>query len=679
MDHPISRRRLLTDAVQLSLAGAFGSTGAETALAAQAGPVVPPSQDRPVSNTSESHSRAGFRLEEASIRDIHQAIVARKITSVGLVQGYLKRIKAYNGVCVKEPMGILGPITTIPHARQINALCTLNLRPASRKAWGFDERKARSMTDPVDNDPRMPDALEVAAAQDRHFQRTGALVGPLHGVVMAIKDQFDTFDMRTTSGADAFYANDRPPQDATFVKRLRAAGAIVLAKANLAEYATDGARSAFGGTFCNPYDTEREPGMSSAGSATAVAANLVTCAIGEETVVSIRWPASVNSLVGLAPTEELVSRKGMMGTGLSMRTGPICRSVQDAAAILDVIAGYDPKDELTAFSAGRTPARPYASVATAGRLDGVRIGVVREYMSRKLFSKADQQSIGIVEHAIEDLRQLGATIVDPGPEGALFQGCISRLGPALLNSAFAHDYPDLFPTADTGQPQSDQTATLLEMYFDTTRVPPALSLRSLKTPAVAGESKYMMDRYLRERGDSNIKSTADLIAKARFYQDPNFPDRKRILDSAEHATELDTAARLQSRFALQTIFLQCMQAQGLDALVSPMSTVPPRKLTAPREPNVAGRSPIGWPLFGQQGFPVITVPAGFTTEVWDREREADGGTRLVGPIRAALPVGVDFIARPFAEALLFRIASAYEAATRHRRPPPDFGPTPDEL
>ncbi|HJT89750.1 MAG TPA: amidase [Bryobacteraceae bacterium] len=620
----------------------------------------------------------GFRLEEASIRDIQQAILAHQVTSVGLVERYLQRIKAYNSACVSQPMGILGPITTIPHARQINALSTLNLRPASRKAGGFDDRKARSMTDPVDRDPRMPDALEVAAAQDREFQRTGRLVGPLHGVVMAIKDQYDTFDMRTTSGADASYANDRPPEDATFVKRLRAAGAIILAKANLAEYATDGARSSFGGTFCNPYDTEREPGMSSAGSATSVAANLVTCAIGEETVVSIRWPASVNSLVGLAPTEELVSRKGMMGAGLSMRTGPICRNVADAAKILDVIAGYDPKDDLTVFSAGRRPARPYASFATARRLDGVRIGVIREYMSRKLFSKADDESIGIVERAIGDLRKLGATIVDPGPEGALFQGCIARDGPELLNSAFARRYRDLFPVDAAGRPQSDQTATLLDLHTDPARVPPDFSLRSLSTPPVEGESKYMMDRYLRERGDANIKTLADLIAKARFYNDANFPDRKRILEAAERATALDTSARLQTRFALQNLFLQCMQEQRLDALVSPMSTVPPRKLTAPREPNANGRSPIGWSLIGQQGFPAITVPAGFTTEVWDREREADGGTRLVGPVRAALPVGVDFIARPFDEALLFRIASAFEAATRHRRPPPDFGPLPDE-
>src|SRR5262247_4566968 len=154
--------------------------------------------------------------------------------------------------------------------------------------------------------------------------------------------------------------------------RRREAGAIVLAKANLAEYAVDGARSSFGGTFCNPYDTEREPGMSSAGSATAVAANLTTCAIAEETVVSIRWPASVNSLVGLAPTQELVSRDGMIGTGLNMRTGPICRTVQDTAKVLDAYAGYDPKDELTVYSVGRKPPQPYANSSSATRLDGLR-------------------------------------------------------------------------------------------------------------------------------------------------------------------------------------------------------------------------------------------------------------------------------------------------------------------
>jgi amidase len=620
---------------------------------------------------------AKFHVEEATIADIQTAIRAKQVTTKGLVEVYLKRIKAYNNTCVNEPMGILGPITTIPHARQINALSTLNLRPAARKAWEFDDRKARSLTDAADNDPRMPDALEIAAAQDREFQRSGRLAGPLHGVVMAIKDQYDTFDLRTTSGADVQYANDRPPEDATFVKKLRDAGAIILAKANLAEYAVDGARSSFGGTFCNPYDTEREPGMSSAGSASSVAANLVTCAIGEETVVSIRWPASVNSLVGLAPTVELVSHKGMMGAGLNMRTGPICRTVADAAKILDVIAGYDPKDELTVFSVGRGPSQPYASFASNRRLDGLRIGIIREYMSKKLFGKADEESIDIAEHAIDDLGKLGATIVDPGPEGALFQGCISRYAPELLNSAFTRQYREQFPLNATGQPASDQTAALLAMRADSSRLPKDLSLRTLNSLGVQGEGKYMINRYLQERGDANIKSNADLIAKAKFYNDPNFPDRKQAREQAERGDVLDTAARLQTRFALQNLFLQCMQEQRLDALFSPMSTIPPRKLTAPREPVANGRNPIGWSLIGQQGFPAITVPAGFANQVWDRVRDANGGTRLVGPVQANLPVGIDFIARPFQEQLLIRIASAYEAATRHRRPPSDFAPLPE--
>ncbi len=617
---------------------------------------------------SAAQRAAGFHLEEATIGQIQQAIRSHQITTFALVEQYLQRIRAYNGTCVNEPNGILGVISTIPHARQINALSTLNLRPATRAKWGFDARKARSLTDPKDDSPDMPDALEVAAAQDRAFARTGRLAGPLHGTVMAIKDQYDTFDMRTTSGGDADYANDRPPADATFVKRLRNAGAIILAKANLAEYAVDGARSSFGGTFCNPYDTEREPGMSSAGSASSVAANLVTCAIGEETVVSVRWPSAVNSLVGLAPTKELVSTGGMIGAGLNMRVGPMCRTVEDAARILDVIAGYDPKDEMTVFSIGRKPARPYASYAAGGRLEGVRIGVLREYMSRKLFAKADEESIDIIERAIDDIRKLGATLVDPGPDKELFNDCLARYAPRLMNSAFARQYPQLFG--------ADQILALVDLDGNPNRLPEVLSLRTLNAGGIgpSGEGKFEINRYLRERGDSNIRSNADLIAKSRFYTDPNFPDRKQARERDEGATVLDTSVRLQGRFAMQTMLLQCMQEQRLDALVSPMSTVPPRKLTSPREPALNGRTPIGWSLIGQQGFPAITVPAGFTTAVWDRVANGNNGARLVGPVAARLPVGVDFIALPFGEPLLFRIASAYETATRHRRPPPDFGP-----
>jgi Asp-tRNA(Asn)/Glu-tRNA(Gln) amidotransferase A subunit family amidase len=621
-----------------------------------------------------------FDVHEASIADIQRALQSKRITTVQLVEQYLQRIKAYNGTCVNQPEGILGPVTTIPHAGQINALSTLNLRPAARERWGFDARKARSMTDRVDSASGMPDALETAAAQDREFARTGRLVGPLQGVVMAIKDQYDTKDMRTTSGGDAQYANDRPPDDATFVARLRDAGAIILAKANLAEYAVDGARSSFGGTFCNPYDTEREPGMSSAGSGSAVAASLVTCAIGEETVVSVRWPSAVNSIVGLAPTKELVSTDGMIGAGLNMRVGPMCRTVADTARVLDAIAGYDPKDEYTALSVGRTPPPPsaYLEATNARSLAGLRIGVVREYLNRKLLAQADTESVDLVERAIDVLKKLGATVVDPGPEGALFQQCITHSAPELLSSAFARQYRQLFPVNPSGQPEGDQIATFVEMRSNLSRVPDALTLRTLGGGfGEPGEDKYMMNRYLRERGDANIKTNADLIAKGTFYNDPNFPNRRAAREQAERGTTLDTSARMHSRFALQTLLMNCMAEQKLDALVAPMSTVPPRKLLSPREPPSNGRNPIGWFMFGQQGFPVIDVPAGFTTAVWDRERVGNASeTRLIGPISAKLPVGVDFIARPFGEPLLFRIAAAYEAATKNRRPPDGFGPLP---
>src|SRR5215469_12396359 len=394
-----------------------------------------------------SAQNAKFQIEEAAIEDIQAAILRREVTSTGVLRLYPDRIKAYNGTCVNQPDGVLGagPITPIKNAHQLNALMTLNLRPATREKLGFDPRKARSMTDAVDADPSMPDALEVAAQQDAYFASTGKLIGPLHGVVLSIKDQYDTFDMRTTAGMDVAYANDRPPHDATFVKRLREAGAIIVAKANLGEMGTPNSRSSFGGPFCNPYDTERTPGTSSGGSGASVGANLVTCSIGEETGGSIHHPAKNNSLVGLAPTQELVSRVGMIGAALNTRVGPLCRTVQDVARVLEVIAGYDPLDELTAFSVGRLPAEPYRSFANERTLKGMRIGVIREHMDKKAFNEADVEAIDLTERALGDLARLGATIVDPGAGGALLQSCIDKYVPLYRNRAFIEQFANLFP------------------------------------------------------------------------------------------------------------------------------------------------------------------------------------------------------------------------------------------
>ena len=195
---------------------------------------------------------------------------------------------------------MLGDLTPIPNAGQINAFLTLNIRGK------------RSKTDTADKAPKMADALETAKAQDAYFARTGKFVGPLHGIPFAIKDNYDTFDMRTTAGAAADYANDRPPKDATMVAKLRAAGAIFLGKANLDEYAPSSvARSTLGGQTCNPYDTKRTPGGSSAGSGASIAANLAICSLGSDTAGSVRAPAAMNALVGVVATQGLTSRAGI--------------------------------------------------------------------------------------------------------------------------------------------------------------------------------------------------------------------------------------------------------------------------------------------------------------------------------------------------------------------------------
>jgi len=661
-----------------------------------------------------------FHVEEATIGDIQHAILAKQTTVTEVLKLYLARIKAYNGPAVEQPEGILGPIKTIPHAKGINAISTLNLRPERRKEWGFDDRHARSMTDLVDNDPNMPDAFEVAAKEDAYFARTGKLIGPLHGVFMAFKDQYCTFDMRSTSGADAFYANDRPPFDSTFVARLRAAGAIILAKANLSEYADGQPRSSFGGTFANAYDTERNPGVSSSGSGSSVGANLVTCAIAEETGSSIRGPAHMNSCVGIAGTEELVPRFGMIQMGIQTRVGPIARTVEDAARILTVIAGYDPSDPLTAFSVGRLPDKPYETFTHEKSLKGLRIGVVREYMDKKLFSKADEENIDVVSQAVEELKKLGATVIDPGEGGELFTKYIQALAPMLTNVGYVKQHPDLFPVDAAGKPVGDYIATLVDLAVDPSKAPGKFTLRDFGGNAGAaggrrrgaaaggdvagmppawgaavGEAKYEFDLYLRKRGDANIKTLADLYTKANFYNDQNFANQKTTLENEDKVMVLDTATRMQRRFATQEIILSAFAAMGLDAVVYPTSNIPPAKLGAPSEPPVNGRTGV-WSFLGSQGFPAITVQAGYTTHVYDRIRDpsapppppgwARGGgggaaaagpvepTVVVGPTPAVLPIGMDIVGRPFTEPILLRIAGAFQDATHHRHPPPDFGP-----
>jgi amidase len=641
-----------------------------------------------------------FHLEEATIADVHRAIRARQITAGELVNLYFKRIEAYNGACVKGDIDpatglMLGELTPIENAGQVNAYMTLNIRAK------------RSTTDKIDNNPNLPDALEVARAEDAYFERTGQLVGPLHGIAFAIKDNYDTIDMRTTAGAVAGYANDKPPKDATMVARLRAAGAIFLGKTNLDEYAPAGiGRSSLGGQTCNPYDTKRIPGGSSAGSGAAVAANLAICALGTDTAGSVRNPSSVNALVGMVATQGLVSRAGIIPLSYSRdRGGPMCRTVADTAAVLEVVAGADPRDEVTAVAHTIKPV-PYRDFANRTSLAGKRLGLVRDFMIEATI--ADRDSIRVASDALAEMKQLGATIVDPVD----FNRTIAEVVAAYEPSFFTQVFPQAIA------PGAKPIDRLVAIASD----PQALAggMRGVNLRMLAGqqrgeEARYALNLYLKERGDAKFRSVEDVFATTAFLGE-NDHLRNSFGAKAETLDTPNTTSHALRQQTLRRILYKVMADNNLDALVYPYNTVPPplvfpsrieRAYNARIEPRVLkGGTKLSDPgllpgepslekdldlwrgaasswsvnLSPVTGFPAIVVPAGFTSVVYDRVPDTSdpNGSRLDGPKRDQLPVAMEFLARPFDEALLFEIASAYEAGTRHRRPPNGFGPLKDE-
>jgi Asp-tRNA(Asn)/Glu-tRNA(Gln) amidotransferase A subunit family amidase len=641
-----------------------------------------------------------FHLEEATIADVHRAIRAKEITAERLVQLYFKRIEAYNGTCVKGEVDpatglMFGEITPIENAGQVNAYMTLNIRGK------------RSKTDPADTDPKMLDAFETARAQDDHFARTGSLVGPLHGIPIAIKDNFDTIDMRTTAGAFADYANDKAPKDATMVAKLRAAGAILLGKTNLDEYAPAGiGRSTLGGQTCNPYDTKRITGGSSAGSAAAVAANLAVCALGTDTTGSVRFPSSVNALVGMVATQGLVSRAGIVPLTFSRdRGGPMCRTVEDTAALLEVLAGDDPRDAITAIAHGRPPV-VYSNYANRRSLAGKRLGVVRDFMIEATI--ADRENIRIGNEALADMRSFGATLVDPVD----FSGAIAEIMTAYEPGFFTQNFPLSIPA---GMKPIDHLAAIAG---DPKLLPGGargINLRMLAAFNPRIEARYALDIYFRERGDKKFRSVEDLY-KTRSFAGENDWLRFALGASAETLSTPDAITHTLRITNLQRILYKVMADNNLDALVYVYTTLPaplvypsrvaaeydtrlePRVLKAgtkmsnpdlvPGEPSLktdldtfrSGGGSFAVNLSPVSGLPAIVVPAGFTRVIYDRVPDASdpNGSRLDGPKPDQIPVAMEFLARPFDEALLFEIASAYEAGTKHRRPPKGFGPIAGE-
>jgi amidase len=280
-----------------------------------------------------AQSTAGvpFRIVEATIDEIHTAFRSGRLTARQLVQGYLDRINAY------DKQG--------PH---INSVISVN-----------------------------PNALSEADRLDTAFRNSG-LTGPLHGVAILVKDEVDAAGMPTTLGTLVF-KDYRPPKDAFVIDKLRKAGAIILGKTTLSEFAAGDTYGSMFGVTRNPYDLDRTFGGSSGGSGAALAANFSTVTIGEETVASIRRPGAGNAVVSMRPTPGLVSRTGMWDgyPTVHAQMGPMARTVRDLAKLLDGMVGYDPEDPVTALGVGKT-AGSYTSYLDQGGLNGARIGILRE-------------------------------------------------------------------------------------------------------------------------------------------------------------------------------------------------------------------------------------------------------------------------------------------------------------
>ena len=462
---------------------------------------------------SATPTMANIDVVEASVADLQAAMTNGRITSRALVLAYLSRIRTIDRA---------GP--------RINSIIELN-----------------------------PEAQAIAAALDRERRDNGPR-GPLHGIPILIKDNIATADtMQTTAGSLALVGT-KPPRDATIVTRLREAGAVILGKTNLSEWAnirsirSTSGWSARGGLTRNPYALDRNTSGSSSGSAAAIAASLAAIAVGTETDGSIISPANMNGLVGIKPTVGLVSRYGIIPIAHSQDTaGPMARSVADAAGLLSVIAGSDALDVATAVANGKRES--YADFVDRDGLRGMRLGVVRAN-----FGGRNDLATAVVERALKVMQEQGAILVDP---------------------------VELPNVAKYGQSELD--VLLYELKADITK-------------------------YLAEFAPGSPHRTlSDLIAFNEREKEREMPyfgqelfiraDAKGGLDSGEY---LDALAN-NHRYSRAEGIDQVLQAHQLDALVAPSGGLP--WLTDFYKGDYSGggfTSPAA-----VAGYPHITVPAGF--------------------------------------------------------------------
>ncbi len=445
-------------------------------------------------------------VTETTIGDLHAAMRAGALSCRALVSAYLRRIETYDRN---------GPA--------INSLIVVN-----------------------------PEALAVADSLDRRA-RNGRLTGALHCIPMIVKDNFETVDLPTTAGSLSLEGM-RPAQDAFMVRRLRDAGALVLAKSNMAEFAFtpyETVSSILPGYTKNPYALDRVTAGSSGGSAAAVAANFGEAALGTDTGNSIRGPSAHQALVGIRSTMGLTSRAGVAPLNMAADiAGPMARTVADAVAVFQVVAGEDAADSVTARSRGHRAA-DYTTSLRRDALRGARIGVLRQAYDRP---STDPEVVRVFTAALDDMRRQGAVIVD----SALVAGLDEHL------------------RAFTGS---------------------------------CNQFKFDLEEWLARQGDrAPVHSLAEIIRSRKFH--PTIQPRLEAAQAESLPPARNPGCRSRDEFRawLRTAVTSMMDTLRLDAVVYPTWSNPPRligDLNTPAGDNSQLFSP-------STGFPAITVPMGYT-------------------------------------------------------------------
>jgi Asp-tRNA(Asn)/Glu-tRNA(Gln) amidotransferase A subunit family amidase len=616
-----------------------------------------------------------------------------------------------------------GMRVAFPDAHQLNALETINLRGERSVTCKGKFDTAPSAGPLPKNAPavcekfrQQPDALEVAAALDKQYGTKPDLEKlPMYCVVMSVKNWYDAKDMRSTGGNDVNFALDAAHADSPDVADLRGKGAIIYAISTAAAtglssnkgpaksktYVPNGnfQDAAWGGQACNPYDTSRVPRGTSNGSGVSVSANLVTCGICEQTSASCKGPASRNGVVNLLATKGVMMDGGPGYSDSGDRAGVHCRSVSDAVKVLDAVKGFNSEDMFTALTPGVIPKEPYASFlvtdAANKPLKGKRIAVVREFMVKHVKNDAaiSDQVDREIKNVLRD--QLGAELVesvDPlYPDDASIPNLKYTFEDAF-REVLPQNAPEYFwqKTADGklefAVPGWDVTSLDYALALSAGKAPLSekLNLRRIARNLGNPDGLFQQNKYLMQRGDTRITDWAAWVANSKFKTDAQRASAENALGVKDIRTPPDMVSYLKMQAVLRLIIQKVMYENSIVAFVNPEQTTPPYKLGGAGEPvvNNRGTNSCCEGFTALLGGPEFDVPAGFTqTEYMPQyQLSADGTTyeAVTGTVESKMqypmPISLMVWGGPGNEPALISVASAYEAATHHRKPPPDFGP-----